>query len=105
MNPDHLHRTEQAIAGLTAAGLPVTFTAVAVRAGIGRATLYREPSLRELINSRRRDASSEGTLTGLAKDIAALRIAIEAVAARVRRHEEQIRQLNQEKKPTRTQRQ
>jgi hypothetical protein len=57
------------------------------------------------VNSRRRDASTEGTLTGLAQDITSLRIAIEAVAARVRRHEEQIRQLNQEKKPTRNQRQ
>jgi aryl-alcohol dehydrogenase-like predicted oxidoreductase len=33
-----------------------------------------------------------------ADDITALRTAIEAVAARVRRHEEQIRQLNRKKK-------
>ena len=38
-----------------------------------------------------------GTLTGLADDITALCTAIEAVAARVRHHEEQIRQLNRKK--------
>lgn len=42
-------------------------------------------------------AASAGTLTGLADDIAALRTAIDAVAARVRHHEEQVRQLNRKK--------
>ena len=61
---------------------------------IGRATLYRDPALRALVDGQRHDAASAGTLTGLAGDIAALRTAIKAVAARVRHHEEQIRQLN-----------
>ena len=93
-SPDRVSRAEQACAELAADGQPVTFTAVAARAGIGRATLYRDPALRALVGSRRHDAASAGTLTGLANDITALRTAIEAVAARVRHHEEQIRQLN-----------
>jgi hypothetical protein len=45
--------------------------------------------------SHRHDAASAGTLTGLADDITALRTAIEAVAARVRHHGEQIRQSSE----------
>jgi hypothetical protein len=97
-SPDRTARAEQACAELSGAGQPVTFTAVAARAGIGRATLYRDPALRALVDGHRHDAASAGTLTGLADDITALRTAIEAVAARVRRHEEQIRQLNRKKK-------
>lgn len=95
--PDRTARAEQACAELANTGQPVTFTAVAARADVGRATLYRDPALRALIDSHRHDAASAGTLTGLADDIAALRTAIEAVADRVRRHEEQIRQLNRKK--------
>jgi hypothetical protein len=103
-SPERTARAEQACAELAAAGQPVTFTAVAGRAGIGRATLYRHPALRALIDSHRRDVAGAGTPTGLADDIAALRTAIEAVAARVRHHEEQIRQLNRKssKQPERS---
>jgi hypothetical protein len=87
----------EAHAELAAAGQPVTFTAVAARAGVGHATLYRDPALRALVDGHRRDAASAGTLTGLADDITALRTAIEALAARVRHHEEQIRRLNRKK--------
>lgn len=96
-SPDRTAQVEQACAELAAAGQPVTFTAVAARAGIGRATLYRDPALRALTDSHRRHAASAGTLTGLADDITALRTAIDAVADRVRHHEEQIRQLNRKK--------
>jgi hypothetical protein len=98
-SPGLTARAEQACADLAASGQPVTFTAVAARAGIGRATLYRDPALRAVIDDHRRHAASANTLTGLAGDIAALRTAIEAIAARVRRHEEQLRQLNRNKKP------
>jgi hypothetical protein len=98
-------RAEQACAELAASGQPVTFTAVAARAGISRAALYRDPALRAVIDDHRRNAASANTLTGLAGDIAALRTAIDAIAARVRRHEEQIRQLNRAKQPARTRRQ
>jgi hypothetical protein len=96
-SPDRTARAEQACAELAADGQPVTFTAVAARARIGRATLYRDPALRALVDGHRHHSASAGTLTGLAGDIAALRTAIEAVATRVRHHEEQIRQLNRKK--------
>ena len=38
---------------LAAAGQPVTFRAVAARAGIGRATLYRRPDLRAVVEEHR----------------------------------------------------
>jgi hypothetical protein len=92
--PEVTTRAEQACTELTRSGQPVTFTAVAARAGIGRATLYRDPALRAVIDDHRHRAAAASTLTGLAADIAALRTAIEAVAARVRRHEEQLRRLS-----------
>jgi nicotinamidase-related amidase len=90
---DLLARVEHACAELTAAGQPVTFTAVAEHAGTGRATLYRNAAARAVIDEQRRQAAAATTLTGLATDIAALRTALEAVAARVRHHEEQLRQI------------
>jgi hypothetical protein len=90
----HLARAEQACAELAASGQPITFTAVAGRTGIGRATLYRDTTLRAVIDNHRSQAANANTITGLTADIAALRTALEAVAARVRRQEEQIRQLN-----------
>src|ERR1019366_1081420 len=85
--PALVARAEQACTQLAASGQPVTFTAVATRAGIGRATLYRDPGLRAVIEEHRHRAASASTLTGLAAAIA-------AVAARVRHHEEQLRRLS-----------
>jgi ATP-dependent protease HslVU (ClpYQ) peptidase subunit len=92
--PSRLRRAEQACAELAASGQPVTFTAVAARTGIGRVTLYRDTELRAVIDDHRSRAASSNTITGLAGDIAALRTALEALAARVRHHEEQLRQLD-----------
>jgi len=92
-SPDIVTRTEQACAQLTQDAQPITFTAVAARATIGRATLYRNPALRAIVDEHRHRAAEANTLTGLASDTAALRTALEAIAARVRRHEEQLRQL------------
>lgn len=92
-SPGNVTRTEQACSQLAQDGLPVTFTAVAARAQISRATLYRDPALRAIVDEHRHRAAEANTLTGLTSDIAALRTAIEAIAARVRRHEEQLRQL------------
>jgi Family of unknown function (DUF6262) len=99
-SPAATDRAEEACSQLAAAGQPVTFTAVASRAGISRASLYRNPALRALIDEHRHHAAQANTLTGLADDIAALRTALEAVADRVRRHEEQIRQLNRKEQTT-----
>jgi AcrR family transcriptional regulator len=72
----------------------VTFTAVAARAGVGRATLYRNPELRALVEEHRTRVREANTLSGLAQEVAQLRTSLEAVAARVRRHDEQIRRLS-----------
>jgi|ERR1700729_2008885 len=92
-SPDLVARAERACAELAASGQPVTFTALARHAGVGRATLYRNPAVRAVIEEHRQQAASATTLTGLAADITALRTALEAVAARVRNHEEQLRQI------------
>ena len=92
-NANILNRVERACAGLRQDGQPVTFTAIATATGIGRTTLYRNPDLRAVIDQHRHHAATSGTLTGLNDDIATLRTAVEAIADRVRKHEEQLRRL------------
>ena len=91
--PDALARVERACADLTKAGQPVTFAAIAAITGLSRATLYRNPDLRTLIAEHRTHAAQAGTLSGLSSEIAHLRTALEALAAKVRRHEERLRRL------------
>ena len=93
MTDDAPARVEAACAELTAAGEPVSFTAVAQRARIGRATLYRRPELRSLVEEHRARAREAHTLSGLAAEIHQLRAALDALAAKVRRHEETLRRL------------
>ena len=89
-----LGRVERACTQLHQDGQPVTFTAVAARTGLGRTTLYRNPALRAVIDDcRHRTALASGTLTGLTDEISTLRTALDALAARVRHHEEQLRRL------------
>lgn len=90
---DRRQRVEDACARLLAEGAAVTFDEVASHAGVGRATLYRNPDLRALVNEHRIRGREAHTLTGLADDVAHLRTAVEALAAKVRRHEEQLRDL------------
>ncbi|TDD07764.1 hypothetical protein E1292_12810 [Nonomuraea deserti] len=90
---DTLHRVEKACAQLHRDGQPVTFIAVAHLTGLGRTTLYRSATLRAVIEENRRRAATNGTLTGLLDEIRTLQTALEAVAARVRHHEEQLRRL------------
>jgi Family of unknown function (DUF6262) len=92
-NTDTIGRVEQACTELLADKQPVTFTQVAARTGLGRTTLYRNPTLRALVEEHRQRSTSAGTLTGLAADIATLRTALEAIASRVRHHEEQLRKI------------
>ena len=94
MNDERLRRVERACTELVAAGKDVTFDGVAARAGIGRATLYRHPELHALVHEHRQRAAEAFTLTGLAVEIDQLRKSVEAVAAKVRRHEEQLRKLS-----------
>ena len=87
-------QVRSACADLTASGDEVTFTAIAERTGISRATLYRRRDLRTIVERYRDPTGHPLTLTNLADDVAQLRRSLEAVAARVRRHEEELRRLN-----------
>ncbi|BBY42035.1 DUF6262 family protein [Mycolicibacterium celeriflavum] len=84
---------ERRCAAIILSGRPVTFDEVAERTGLGRATLYRNPELRTIIEEHRTRGSEAHTLTGLTTETAHLRTALEAVAATVRRHEEELRRL------------
>jgi cell division protein FtsB len=57
--------------------------------------LYRNPQLRAIVEEHRQRSRSAHTLTRLANQIDNLRQTLEALAERVRRHEEQLRWLNQ----------
>lgn len=90
---DLVPRVEAALEALAAADQLVTFTAVAEQAGLARATLYRNPTLRALVDEHRLAQIDTRTLSGLSTEIGHLRSTLEAVADRVRGHEERIRRL------------
>jgi len=90
---DRRRRIEDACAELVLTGQPVTFDAVAGRAGLGRATLYRNPELRAVVEEHRTRGREARTLSGLANEIAHLRAAVETLATTVRRHEGELRRL------------
>jgi hypothetical protein len=77
---------------IAATGKTVTFTAVAEQTGISRTTLYRRHDLRELIEQHHQPCG-EPSSGQLATQVSQLRQALEAVAATVRRHDEQLRAL------------
>ena len=81
-------RVEHACRHLLTTGTPITFDTVATHTGIGRATLYRRPELRAIVEEHRRHGRDALTLTELQIQIDQLRLAPEAVAAKTRRHEE-----------------
>lgn len=93
MTEPALVRVERACAQLLQARQQITFIAVAHLASVGRATLYRDPQLRAVVDEHRARQTEARTLTGLAHEIAHLRLALEVVAENVRRHEEQLRRL------------
>ncbi len=101
MSVELVTRVERACAAIVRARRPVTFVAVAARAGIGRATLYRDASLRAVVNEHRSRAREAGTLSGLATEVAGLRASLEAVATKVRRHDEVLRRLEPKKRSSR----
>jgi hypothetical protein len=96
-NASTLNRVERACVDLRHDGQAVTFTAVAAHTGLGRTTLYRDPTIRAVIEEHRHRTATNGTLAGLTDEIATLRTALDALATRVRHHEEQLRRLT--KKP------
>jgi hypothetical protein len=92
-DPGHLTRVEAACAELTAAGQPITFAGIAARTRISRTTLYRQAGLRAVIDDHRARGHDATALTSLTIQIDQIRHSLEAVAAKVRRHEETIRRL------------
>ena len=86
-------RIRAACEALLAAGRDVTFTAVADTSGISRATCYRNRQLRAVIDAYRSRHGEMLTITGLAERLDNLTQALDAVAAKVRRHEEELRTL------------
>jgi Family of unknown function (DUF6262) len=91
--PETLAKIEQTCGDLLQKGEPVTFTTVASAAGISRTTLYRDPTLRIVVEEHRTRSHDPRTMSGLVSEIGHLRISVEALAERVRRHEEQLRRL------------
>lgn len=81
-------------------GKHVTFTAVADRSGISRASCYRDRDLRAIIEAYRSRDGQMLTLTGLADRIDNLTQALEALAGKVRRQDEQLRALTRPSAPT-----
>lgn len=88
---------EDACAAIILAGQQVTFDDIAARTGLGRATLYRNPDLRRIIEEHRARGKEAHTLSGLTTEIAHLRIAVDALATTVRGHEEELRRLRKSK--------
>lgn len=101
MTDERLERVQSACSELARAGQPVTFVEVAARTRIPRNTLYRRRELRETIDRHRDPAGETITLTRLATQLEQLRDALEAVAANVRRHDEDLRQLKRATQPAR----
>jgi hypothetical protein len=93
MSDNTLRQVEQACIDLLDTGEQVTFTAVAAKTGLARTTLYRNQRLRTVVDEHRARQVEARTLSGLTSEIAHLRTALDAVAATVRRHEEQLRKL------------
>lgn len=91
--PDTLARVERVCAELLDEGQPVAFTAVAARSRVSRTSLYRDPNLRAIVEEHRTRSRDPHTLSGLASEVAHLRTAVETLAGRVRKHEEQLHRL------------
>ena len=86
-------RVRSACEQLLSAGRDVTFAAVAEHSGISRATCYRDRQLRAVIDAYRSRHGEMLTITGLADRLDNLTQALDAVAAKVRRQEEELRTL------------
>ena len=96
MSADLVTRVEAACTQLVEGGEVVTFAAVATHAGVAKATLYRRLELRAVVEEHRRGDREAHSLSGIVVEIDLLRQGLEAVAAKVRRHEEELRALRRQ---------
>jgi AcrR family transcriptional regulator len=96
--PRLVARVEEACAHILDAGATLTFAEVASRVGTSKATLYRRPELRSIIEEHRARSHEAHTLTGLTVQIDQLRQGLEALAAKVRHHEEVLRRVQRQAK-------
>ncbi|MDA8359400.1 MAG: DUF6262 family protein [Actinomycetota bacterium] len=96
-----LAKVERTCTELLQRGQPVTFTTVAATAGISRTSLYRDQTLRTVVEEHRMHSHDPRTMTGLASEVGHLRTAVEALAERVRHHEEQLRRLDSARRSNR----
>ncbi|WP_298347775.1 hypothetical protein [Ferrimicrobium sp.] len=95
ISEETLTKVDQACAGLVALEQVVTFAEVARRAKVTRNSLYRNPELRQMVEGYRTISKRSHTFIELSAQVEELRGLIDAVATKVRHHEEQIRHLNQ----------
>lgn len=93
MTDETVERVERACAKLIEDAKTVSFINVAARSGMSRATLYRRPELRALVEEHRMRERDAHTLSGLATELQHLHRSVESLAAKVRRHEETLRRL------------
>jgi hypothetical protein len=100
MSADLVARVERTCAKISEEGSPVTFAEVAIRVGLSKATLYRRAELRSIVEEHRTHDREAHTLTGLVVELDHLRLGLEAVAAKVRHHEEVLRGLQRRAKKT-----
>ena len=96
MSADLVTRVESACTELVAGGESVTFTAVATHAGVAKATLYRRPELRAVVEEHRHGDREAHSFSGIVVELDLLRQGLEAVAVKVRRHEEELRALRRQ---------
>jgi hypothetical protein len=97
MSASRVEAVERACMELAADEEAVTFMTVSERSGVPRVTLYRNPTLRALVEEHRARAREATTLSALAAEVAHQRLALEALSERVRRHEELIRKITRRK--------
>jgi hypothetical protein len=86
-------RTRQAMKRLRTAGVPVTFRAVALEAGVSRDFLYRNEEMRALVNNSRSMASSNA-MPARANDSNVLRLVRERCAAQLAASRAEIAELS-----------
>lgn len=95
MSKETLAKVDQACAEIVALDQVVTFAEVSRRAKVTRNSLYRNPELRQMVEDYRTISKRSHTFIELSAQVEELRDLIDAVATKVRHHEEQIRHLNQ----------